>query len=174
MKPFRAHHCSKCDACILKMDHHCPYDFSLWAISRWINNCVGARNQKFFVLFLIYVHMGEMLASVLGGWQVYSHFAFIRVVTWYWIFIYSVILILYTFVDSILLIDICLIGCSIIWSFQFSMRELFHMYSCLSKWLYHLSLPFSWFFFFMTRCAQFVMIWHMWNISNNIISKQQK
>ena len=25
MKPARAHHCSKCGVCILKMDHHCPF-----------------------------------------------------------------------------------------------------------------------------------------------------
>ena len=27
-KPPRAHHCSECGRCIVKMDHHCPY-FSL-------------------------------------------------------------------------------------------------------------------------------------------------
>ena len=38
-KPERAHHCSECGQCIFKMDHHCP----------WINNCVGARNMKYFI-----------------------------------------------------------------------------------------------------------------------------
>ncbi|KAL1492791.1 hypothetical protein ABEB36_010980 [Hypothenemus hampei] len=44
IKPDRAHHCSVCGECVLKMDHHCP----------WINNCVCFTNYKFFVLFLGY------------------------------------------------------------------------------------------------------------------------
>uniref|UniRef100_A0A915I1T2 Palmitoyltransferase n=1 Tax=Romanomermis culicivorax TaxID=13658 RepID=A0A915I1T2_ROMCU len=47
-KPFRAHHCSICQKCILKMDHHCP----------WLNQCVGHFNHRYFYLTLLYVFIG--------------------------------------------------------------------------------------------------------------------
>jgi len=39
-RPERAHHCSDCSTCILRMDHHCP----------WIGSCIGWRNHKAFLL----------------------------------------------------------------------------------------------------------------------------
>lgn len=43
-KPPRAHHCRRCERCVMAMDHHCAF----------IHNCVGAGNRKFFLLALYY------------------------------------------------------------------------------------------------------------------------
>ncbi|XP_006632707.1 palmitoyltransferase ZDHHC15B [Lepisosteus oculatus] len=60
IKPDRCHHCSVCEMCVLKMDHHCP----------WVNNCIGFSNYKFFLLFLSY----SMLYCVFIAATVFQYF----------------------------------------------------------------------------------------------------
>lgn len=59
----RMSHCHNCDSCVFVHDHHCVF----------MNNCVGLRNYRYFLWFLLLATLASIMLSVLGWVHVYHY-----------------------------------------------------------------------------------------------------
>ncbi|KAI0128777.1 hypothetical protein BJ170DRAFT_622879 [Xylariales sp. AK1849] len=59
--PLRSKHCKRCQRCVAKHDHHCP----------WLNNCVGINNHRHFLLYVICLTFDVLLFD----WLLYHYFS---------------------------------------------------------------------------------------------------
>jgi hypothetical protein len=54
IKSVKTFHCMICGKCVEKFDHHCVY----------INNCLGHRNHKYFILLIFFLILYVLIASI--------------------------------------------------------------------------------------------------------------
>ncbi|XP_060613515.2 palmitoyltransferase ZDHHC12 [Anolis sagrei] len=73
-QPMRAKHCRECRHCVRRYDHHCP----------WIENCVGERNHRLFVLYLA-VQLAVVLWAMETAWSGLGALPSFSSFSWVWL-----------------------------------------------------------------------------------------
>lgn len=63
IKSGRTFHCTHCQRCVEKFDHHCTF----------VNNCLGYKNHKYFLCFIFFYLFYFITSLVASFLSIYAH-----------------------------------------------------------------------------------------------------